>query len=142
MTVNHFLPSQAVAFLRERLHAEQMPAAKHIDRWLKDLDHEEFAVREEATHELEKHFEVVVPNLRQALAAAPPPEVRRRLATLLEMAEEGRWTPEPLRTLRAIEVLEQIGSAEARTVLETLAGGAPAARLTREAKASLKRLAW
>jgi hypothetical protein len=48
--------------------------------------------------------------------------------------------PERLQALRAVEVLERIGTPEARKVLETLATGAPAARLTREAKASLGRL--
>ena len=43
--------------------------------------------------------------------------------------------------LRAIEVLEHIGTAEARQVLKSLANGAPEARRTREAKSSLERLA-
>jgi hypothetical protein len=45
-----------------------------------------------------------------------------------------------LRDLRAVEVLEHIGTPKARQVLRTLARGAPAARLTREAKASLQRI--
>ena len=43
--------------------------------------------------------------------------------------------------LRAVEVLERIGTPEARQVLAKLADGAPEARLTQEAKASLQRLA-
>jgi hypothetical protein len=42
--------------------------------------------------------------------------------------------------LRAVEVLEGIGSAAARTVLNTLAGGDADARLTQEARAALRRL--
>jgi hypothetical protein len=45
-----------------------------------------------------------------------------------------------LRVLRGIQVLERIGTAEARGVLRDLASGA-AARETREAKAALERLA-
>ena len=45
-----------------------------------------------------------------------------------------------LRRVRAIQILEQIGSAEAAHVLETLASGTPAARETWEAQASLARL--
>jgi hypothetical protein len=49
-------------------------------------------------------------------------------------------TSEPLRQLLAVEVLEHIGTAEACELLTKLAGGAPGARLTREAKAALERL--
>jgi hypothetical protein len=38
-------------------------------------------------------------------------------------------------------VLEDVGTAPARRILEALAGGEPEARLTREAKAALRRLA-
>ena len=45
-----------------------------------------------------------------------------------------------LRALRAVAVLEDVGSREAKAILETLAGGVPDARLTREAKAALRRM--
>jgi WD40 repeat protein len=132
---------QAVDLLRDKLRPEQMPDAKQIDQWLKDLDHPTFKVREEVTRELEKHADVLLPTLKRALAARPPAESSKRLTQLVEYAEEGHWTPDALRTLRAIEILEYAGSTEARKVLEKLAGGVAEARLTREAKASLERLA-
>jgi hypothetical protein len=132
---------QAVAFLRERLRPVPQPPAEQVERWLKDLDHERYALRAEAARELEKRIDAVAPALRKALAAGPSLESRRRLTKLLELAEPGRWPREALPTLRAIEVLERIGTAEARAVLAKLAGGAPEARLTLEAKASLERLA-
>jgi hypothetical protein len=49
-------------------------------------------------------------------------------------------TPDALRQLRAIQVLEQIGSPEARQILVALAQGAPAAPATRDAAAALARL--
>jgi hypothetical protein len=49
--------------------------------------------------------------------------------------------PESLRYVRAVEVLEQIGSRDAQDVLKTLANGMPTARLTREATAAWERLA-
>jgi WD40 repeat protein len=133
--------SQAVDFLRPRLLPVRAPSPEQLAGWLKDLDQEEFAVREQAAHELEKRLDLVAPALRKALADGPSPEVRRRLTQLIETAETDRWSGDALRTLRAIEVLERLGSPEAQRVLESLAGGAAESRLTREAKASLQRLA-
>jgi len=42
--------------------------------------------------------------------------------------------------LRAVEVLEHIGTAAARGLLERLALGAPEARLTQEVKAIVRRM--
>src|SRR5262249_27611744 len=71
--------TKGIDFLRERLRPEQMPSAKQIDRWLKDLDHATFKVRKEAADEMEKRVDVLVPTLRKALAAGPPLEMHRRL---------------------------------------------------------------
>ena len=49
-------------------------------------------------------------------------------------------TPEARRNLRAVGILENIATPEAKKLLETLATGAPEARLTQEAKASLDRV--
>ena len=46
-----------------------------------------------------------------------------------------------MRSLRAIEVLETIGSAEAKAVLQDLAKGTAGASVTRAAQAALDRLA-
>lgn len=48
---------------------------------------------------------------------------------------------EHLQALRAVEVLEWIGTPQAQEILRALAAGAPGARLTQEASASLQRLA-
>ena len=113
---------------------------EQIDRWVKDLNHARFTIREQAANELEKRIDLVAPALRKVLADRPSLEMRRRLTQLLDLADSVRWRGEALRSLRAVEVLERIGSAEARSVLATIADGAPGGRLTREAKASLQRL--
>ena len=48
--------------------------------------------------------------------------------------------PEAGHQQRALRALEQMGSLDARHLLQRLAQGAPEARLTLEAKASLERL--
>ena len=48
---------------------------------------------------------------------------------------------EALRGLRAVEVLEHLGTPEARQFLHVLGKGAGESRVTRESRASLERLA-
>ena len=45
-----------------------------------------------------------------------------------------------LRPTRALELLEHLGTPEARRLLQTLASGNPSARLTIDAAAALRRL--
>jgi hypothetical protein len=135
---------QSVPFLKGRLR----PSAVAVDRQrlarlIADLDSDRFAVREEATAGLENLGELAEPALARALEGGPAPEARRRIEWLRErIAEQRGRTPaaEPLRALRGVELLEQIGTPEARTVLGALARGTSEARLTREAKGALERL--
>jgi hypothetical protein len=97
-------------------------------------------VREKARRELAELGELAEPALRQALSDKPSLEARRRIQALLDNLRAPVTRPELLRSLRAVAVLEDIASSETRRVLEQLARGTPEARLTREAKASLRRL--
>jgi hypothetical protein len=130
---------QAVPFLKEHLRPAASADAGRIEQLLADLDSERFAVRDKAARELEELGDVAEPALRATLAGKPSPEVRRRVEALLEQCDPAR-SAERLRALRAVEVLEHADTAEARDVLRTLAAGAPEARLSREAKASLERV--
>jgi RNA polymerase sigma factor (sigma-70 family) len=133
-------PGAASALLRERLQRRVAPDAGRVTRLLGDLDSKSFAARQKATGELEKLGELVEPELRAALAKARSVEMRQRLERLLKRLDEKALPGELLRDIRAVEVLERLGTAEARGLLRDLAGGAPAARLTREAQAALQRL--
>jgi hypothetical protein len=59
---------------------------------------------------------------------------------VLEDLDHHSFSPEQLRVLRAVEVLEHAGTAEARQALESLARGASDAWVGGEAKAALDRL--
>ncbi len=135
-------PADAIALLRSHLKPVEGMDEKSIERLVADLDSDTFAVREKATKELRKLGELAEPVLRKALATPPSPEMRRRLQELFDEVAQHQRHPSTdlLRQLRAIEVLERIGTPEARRLLETLAAGAAGARQTREASAALQRL--
>jgi hypothetical protein len=80
-------------------------------------------------------------DLREELKRKNSPEIRRRIEQLLENLTNRPLSGEPLRTSRALAVLEYAGTPEARRLLQELAAGESDAWLTQEAKASLERSA-
>jgi WD40 repeat protein len=135
-------PDQAVPMLKDKLKPAPAPAEREqVARLIADLDSERFETRQKATEELKQLGERAEPGLREALKDKLSLEARKRVEDLLESVRMLSTTPERLRELRAVEVLEHIGTPEARQVLQTLAKGAPTARLTREARQSLQRIA-
>jgi RNA polymerase sigma factor (sigma-70 family) len=130
-------PRQSVALLRERMHPTD---ASQMIRWIAELDSDEFRVREQAQKSLEKQGVMAEFALREALQETSSAEARRRIGELLEKLQNVPLSPKCLQELRAVEVLEHIGTPAAREVLASLTQGATQARLTHEAKAALKRL--
>jgi RNA polymerase sigma factor (sigma-70 family) len=125
----------AVAMLRERLPSVPQVDSAKLAGWLRDWESDAFAVREQASRELERLGESAEPALRETASGGMVPEARERAARLLKRLEEGRLYRE-----RAVEVLEMMGDAEAMKLLKTLASGHPDAPLTRDAAGALKRL--
>jgi HEAT repeat protein len=130
-------PRQALPLLRERLRPAVPADPRRVARLIAELDSERFAVRENATRELERLGESALPALRKVLSDSPSAEVHRRVEQLLAKPAGA----DRLRDVRAVEALEHIGTSDAREVLQNLAKGTAEARLTREAKAALERLA-
>jgi RNA polymerase sigma factor (sigma-70 family) len=130
----------AVPFLGEKLRPASPADPDQVRQLLADLHSDRFPVRAKAERELARLEELAEPALRKELTKRPPVEVRRRVEKLLEPLEKALLTGERLRAERALEVLEHVGGAAARRLLRELAGGAPEARLTREAGAALERL--
>ncbi|HTU23164.1 MAG TPA: hypothetical protein VMG10_34330 [Gemmataceae bacterium] len=134
-------PAASVKFLQEHMRAVEAVEERRLQQLLADLDSDHFETRAKAERELEKMEELAEPVLRRALRERPSSlEQRRRIEGLLKRLEGPITSADTLRQLRAVEVLEHIGSTEARQVLRTPAEGAPEALLTREAKAALERL--
>jgi WD40 repeat protein len=135
-------PVDGLACLGQRVRPVASVDPKHLAKLVADLDSNEFEVRETAEKELEKLGELAAPSCRKAVEGKPSSEVRRRLAVLIEKQTktEASLPPDSLRAVRAVEVLEIAGTPKAQELLKMLASGAPQARLTQEAKASLERL--
>jgi WD40 repeat protein len=134
-----YFPDQAVAFIKDRLHAVRPVPAKEVARFIKDLGHQQFAIREKAYRHLASLEEAALSDLKTALQNTGNLEVRRRLEKLLQNLDPRAPSPKRLRQLRALEILEKIQTRAARDVLENLAKGVSHARLTWEAQESLKR---
>ena len=133
-------PAASVPLLRRHLRPMTDADRQAIRQHIKDLDAEAFAVREQAFRELETLGPVAAADLRRALEEKPSPEMRRRIERLLDSLSSRPLAGEPLRTLRALAVLEYAGTPEVRRLLSKLADGAPGGWLTQEAKAACERL--
>jgi hypothetical protein len=133
------VPGSSVPLLRDRLRPVVEVPPDQIRPLLVALGSPQYRQRQAAMTELAALGERAGPALRAALKAARSIEERRRIAQLLGALGAVASGP-ALRSLRAVEVLEQVGSSEARQMLEALAAGMPSARLTREAKGALQRL--
>ena len=133
-------PKESLPLLRELPKSPAPPDAALIARRIAELDDDDFDTREKATKDLEAAGEAAHAALVKVLAAMPSAEVRRRAEEVLAKLDDVAEKPEQIRGLRALEVLELIGTPEARQIVEALAKGVPEARLTREAKGTLLRL--
>lgn len=131
---------QAVAFMKERVKTVAGVEPEMVTKLVADLDAPVFATRKKAADELAKLGEQAEPALRKALEGDPSAEMRKQVQSLLSKLRFPIYHGEALRDLRAIQVLERIGTPKAREVLEELAKGAAGAKLTRDAKAAAARL--
>jgi WD40 repeat protein len=130
-------PKEALAILRGRLKPYPTAPVDLARKLLADLDSDAFADREAAVKRLKELGLQAEPALRAALKMKPSLEQRRRIEELVAAFQEAPPTAEELRQLRALIVLERIGTPEARRLLEQMAKGPPSARLTRQAQAAL-----
>jgi WD40 repeat protein/DNA-directed RNA polymerase specialized sigma24 family protein len=145
-------PKKTVSFLGEQSSLFTRADLQAIQRWIRDLDSNEFPVRERASYELGLILDEAEVPLKKALQSKPSAEARHRIDLLLQERSTGASGRE-LQRLRVIEILEHLAAAGADAapdkdttrltavaLLEKFAAGAPEARPTREAKASLERL--
>ncbi|QEL15857.1 WD40 repeat domain-containing protein [Limnoglobus roseus] len=125
-------PPEAVAFAREVTQLATAADYANHDRWLADLDAPAFTSREAATKALAKAGWRAEAAMRTMLDKTESVEARNRLEKLLARRD--------VRPLRAVHLLELVGSPEAVGVLKTIATGPPESLVVQDAKWSLLRL--
>jgi WD40 repeat protein len=134
------IPAQAIPLFQKHLRPVPESETRRLSQLIRDLSSRRFLTRKKAMEELAKEGEMAELALRRTHAESLDLELRLRIEILLRGREGREPSPEVLRVLRAVQVLELIGSVEAKKVLAGLAGGAPEAWLTLEAKEAVKRL--
>ncbi len=132
-------PERAVEVLSKRLRPDAGATEKEIRELIANLASEKFPQREAAIVRLKQIGVRSLPMLEKGLKDAPNLETGRRIRGLLETVETA-LTPESLRDIRGLLILEMIATPEARRLLGEIAGGDPDAAKTRMARAALARL--
>jgi WD40 repeat protein len=129
----------AAAFLKAQVRPVPPPDPVLLKRLLGELESPRFTVREKAVQELERLGDQALPALRAILRDNPPLETERRVLRLATRMEGPLTDGSVLRLMRAVEVLEEIGGADAEAALEALAKGMPEHRVTEAARDALRR---
>jgi hypothetical protein len=135
-------PENSLPQLQNKLTARarsQSVTQADLTRMVRDLDAEDWPVREKASADLERAGAIALPHIKKALAEPPSLEVKRRAARLLRKLDPTALPPEDLVALRGVQTLEYIGTAEAKKVLEQLTQVSHA-RLAEEATQAVQRL--
>lgn len=133
-------PQPTVALFRKNLRHVSPEQRAKVEKWIADLDDPEFTKRDQAMKDLRQVAHQFGPLLKARLEKADPGEIRNRLTFLLKQVEIEPLPASLVTELRAVTVLEQLATPEARELLTKVAEGAPQARLTVEAQAALERV--
>jgi WD40 repeat protein len=135
-------PKETLAFLPSKIAGIGGVDRASIEKLVEDLRGDSFAKRQSATQELELCAGLARPFLLRALQEKPTLEMKARLEKIVEKAGYP-WrgiSRDRLRGLRAVEVLETIGSQESRLALERLSREASDVGLAGEALNAVARL--
>jgi WD40 repeat protein len=139
--VGEWVRRQAAAI--ERFRRELPPATNPdpaaVTALVARLDHDDSATRDAAEAEFARLAELAAEALRPVAERSTSAEQRARARRLLDRLGGVVTDPQRLRVVRAVEVVERVGTPDARRLLADWAAGADRALLTREARAALDR---
>src|SRR5262249_7508187 len=134
--------NHALDFLKKQVRAIAVPSVdwKRVDKLIGELDSPKFPARQKAWLELAGLGELIKPALDKYLAAKPSLEGGRRAQKLLDRLRNPDLTPDRLRCLETIEILEILQTPEARAVLQEIARDALVSQVRLAAQEALERL--
>jgi hypothetical protein len=134
---------RSVALIRSKMAVVTIADGQLVALLVAQLSNAQFERRADACTRLAALGESAVPGLRQALLDPLSLDSRRRIERLIERLAAETKSPggERLRAIRALEVIEQIHSSQARAFVFALSNGMEESWLTQEAKAVLGRWA-
>jgi WD40 repeat protein len=133
-------PEKALPFIDAHLQPVAAPGAERIGKLIADLDDESAKIRDKAEKELIALDHAADAQLLAAAEKDLPQDVQECLHRIVEPEEALAPAGARLRGIRSLQILEEIGNAQARELLQKIAKGVPEAGLTREANAALVRL--
>jgi WD40 repeat protein len=128
---------KTIPMLRDKLRPAELPAG--IREYLAQLDNDSLQTREKAMEQLKQVGPAARAELENALRNKPSGDKERRIKEIIESFPKD-LQPDEVLALRAVYVLEAIGTDEAKAILAKLEEGAANAPLTRSAQAAMKRL--
>lgn len=136
-------PTELLALCRKELKPApgKTLSEAEMEQLIAQLGSNTFAERQAATQRLTTQSLGIRAFLIRMINTTVDREIHRRLRQVLRA--QSRISPvesELLRSLRALEMLERLGTAEARRIVETLAGGNANSRQTLDAVATLRRM--
>jgi WD40 repeat protein len=132
------IKDNSVLFLKQQLKPVIAPSAKAREDLLDDLHGDSFRKREAAERELRKVVELCEKDLLKEKETAKSLEYLTRIEAILKTNVIS--DPQRLQQLRALAVLEYIGTPEALSIIEALAGGGEGSIITLEARESKQRV--
>jgi WD40 repeat protein len=133
-------PGAAAQMARLRLKPATAPSLESLDNLLLKLGDSELAIREAAERELDGYGEPAAEMVELLLANIESADAKRVAGQFVRRWLGSNRQPVRLADSRAIELLESLGTPEARTLLKELAAGEATAWRTREAKRALTRI--
>jgi hypothetical protein len=135
---------KAIAFLKEQIRPIAVPPLdfKQVEKLLAELDSNRFATREKATRELINLGELAIVPLQRLLEKkSSSGEAQRRAQAILKKMSDPVLTPDRLRALQVLELLEQVRSRKAVALLQEIEREALIPQIRREAGQASQRAA-